>query len=142
MLRNITEGISWNKQSRPHPLCTWCLICTCVKGCKKLRTHATIKWLLAFVKTFFCQQARIEQFLTAWKTEFPLLTHSPAESIRCQNCIDARKKNAFTKVCEKYKKDTLAKLALTVDHRAAIHVHVEAKACRQDMQLTLGHCYI
>ena len=55
----------------------------------------------------------------------------------CQYCIDAKKKNAFTKGCDKYKKDALAKHALTVDHRAAI----EAKACRRDMQRALAHSY-
>ena len=55
----------------------------------------------------------------------------------CQYCIDAKKKNAFTKGCDKYKKDALAKHTLTVDHRAAI----EAKACRRDMQRALAHSY-
>lgn len=77
------------------------------------------------------------QFLLAWKTEFPWVTHSPTEGMRCQYCIDAGKKNAFTKGCDKYKKDALAKHALTVDHRAAI----EAKSCRRDMQLTLAYSY-
>ena len=47
------------------------------------------------------------------------------------------KKDAFTKGCDKYKKDALAKHALTVDHRAAI----EAKACRRHMQRALAHSY-
>ena len=61
---------------------------------------------------------RIEkrQFLAAWKTEFPWVTYSHAEGMRCQYCVDAGKKNAFTKGCDKYKKDALAKHALTIDH--------------------------
>ena len=57
--------------------------------------------------------------------------------MRCQYCIDAGRKNTFTKGCKIYKKDALAKHALTVDHRAAI----EAKACRRDMQRALAHSY-
>jgi hypothetical protein len=85
------------------------------------------------------KRPRIEkrQFLAAWKTEFPWVTYGRTEGMRCQYCIDAGKKNAFTKGCEKYKKDALAKHALTVDHRAAI----EAKACRRDMQQALAHTY-
>ena len=40
--------------------------------------------------------------------------------MQCQYCVDAGKTNAFTKGCEKYKKDALSKHALTTDHRASI----------------------
>lgn len=94
---------------------------------------------MASKETPTAKRPRIEkrQFLSAWKTEFPWVAHSPTEGMRCQYCIDAVKKNAFTKHCDKYNEDTLAKHALTVDHRAAI----EAKSCRRDMQLTLAYSY-
>ena len=54
---------------------------------------------------FTAKRPRIEkrQFLAAWKTEFPWVTYSHAEGMRCQYCIDAGKKNAFTKGYDKYK---------------------------------------
>ena len=76
-------------------------------------------------------------FLDAWKKEFPWVIYSHTEGMLCQYCIDAKKKNTFTKGCDKYKKDALAKHALTVDHRAAI----QAKACLRDMQQALAHSY-
>ena len=51
--------------------------------------------------------------------------------------MDAKKNNAFTKGCDKMKKDALTKYAATVDHRAA----VEAKKCRKDMQQAFANVY-
>ena len=85
------------------------------------------------------KRPRIEkrQFISSWKKEFPWVTYNREEGMRCQYCIDAGKKNAFTKGCDKFKKDALSKHALTVDHRAAI----EAKSSRRDMQRALAHSY-
>ena len=57
--------------------------------------------------------------------------------MHCQYWLDAKKNNAFTKVCDKMKKDALTKHAATVDHRAAI----EAKKCRRDMQQAFANVY-
>ena len=85
------------------------------------------------------KRPRIEkrQFISSWKKEFPWVTYNREEGMRCQYCIDAGKKNAFTKGCDKFKKYALSKHALTVDHRAAI----EAKSSRRDMQRALAHSY-
>ena len=80
------------------------------------------------------------QFLLAWRNDYPWVVYDHAQSyqgMRCQYCIDAGKHNAFTRGCDKFKKDVLSKHALTADHRAAI----EAKACRRDMQQALAHSY-
>ena len=94
-----------------------------------------MKWLQALEKSppaiLLLLRGLELQFLAAWKTEYPWVTYGHAEGMCCQYCIDAEKKSTFTKSCDKYLKNDLAKHALTVDHRAAI----EAKSCRQDMQL-------
>ena len=76
------------------------------------------------------------QFVLSWKTEFPWVTYDRSSGMHCQYCIDAVK-NAFTKGCDKFKKDTLNKHLQTVDHRAAI----EAKAGKRDIQQALSHAY-
>ena len=55
----------------------------------------------------------------------------------CQFCADAKKKNAFTTGCDKFKKDSLQKHALTQEHHAA----VEVAFCRKDMQRAVATAY-
>lgn len=58
--------------------------------------------------------------------------------MRCQYCIDAKKRNVFTTTgCDKFKKDALRKHAQTNDHRAA----VEAIAGRRHMQRAIANTY-
>lgn len=86
------------------------------------------------------KKPRLERrrFVPSWKTEFPWVIFDRGdEGMRCRYCIDAGKNNAFTKGCDKFKKDALSKHALTVDHRAAI----EAKAGRREMQKALANVY-
>ena len=85
------------------------------------------------------KRPRIEKrrFLPSWKTEFPWATYDHSNGIRCQYCMDAGKRNVFTRGCDKLKKDALSKHALTVDHKAA----TEAKAGRREMQQAVSHSF-
>ena len=70
------------------------------------------------------------RFIPAWKSEFPWVVTEEGV-MRCQYCVDARKRNIFaTTGCDKFKKDALKKHAGTNDHREAL----EAKSGRRDMQ--------
>ena len=55
----------------------------------------------------------------------------------CRYCVDANKHNAFTTRSAQFKKDSLKKHALTVDHRAAM----AAKSGQRDMQAALATTY-
>lgn len=55
----------------------------------------------------------------------------------CQFCTEAKKKNAFTTGCNKFKKVSLQKHVLTEDHRSAL----EAVSCRKDMQRAVAIAY-
>ena len=58
--------------------------------------------------------------MPTWKNDFPWVIVVDC-LMRCQYCIEARKRNVFTTTgCDKFKKDTLRKHALTNDHRAAV----------------------
>ena len=72
------------------------------------------------------------KFLSSWKTEFLWFVYDSAHGIQCKYCVDAGKKNTFTKDCDKLKKDTLilSKHATIVDHRASI----EVRSGRRDTQ--------
>ena len=85
------------------------------------------------------KRPRVEKrkFLSSWKTEFPWVVYDSAHGMRCKYCMDAGKRNAFTKGCDKLKKDALSKHATTVDHRASI----EARSGRRDMQQALARAY-
>ena len=77
------------------------------------------------------------RFVPAWKSEFPWVVAGEGV-MRCQYCVDARKRNIFaTTGCDKLKKDALKKHADTNDHRAAL----EAKSGRRDMQYAVAMAY-
>ena len=77
------------------------------------------------------------QFLPLWKSEFLWVTYSDVDCMCCKFCIDAGKRNVFTRGCSKFKKDVLTKHAHMVDHQAA----VEAKVGRSNMQQALAHVH-